>query len=89
MRRMARIGDFLLCLLINSVLNPEGFIPAALLLVLHFLTGISVWWTVLATGLWISVLILRIFLIGWAGRCGSIPDPPKENKNPYSRGNGQ
>lgn len=23
-------------------------------------------------------------IIGWAAKCGSSPDRPKENKNPYS-----
>ena len=25
-------------------------------------------------------------IIGWAAKCGSSPDRPKENKNPYSVG---
>lgn len=28
-----------------------------------------------------------MLFIGWSGRCGSTPDLPKENKNPYSVGN--
>ena len=28
-----------------------------------------------------------MLFIGWSGRCGSTPDTPKENKNPYSVGN--
>ncbi|MDD6203699.1 MAG: hypothetical protein PUC05_01705 [Firmicutes bacterium] len=84
MRRTKRSGSFLLCLFINMLLNLEGLIPAALLLVMHFWLGWSVWWAVLALGLWIAGLILWMRVIGWAGECGSAPDPPKENKNPYS-----
>ena len=89
MRRARRRGNFFLCLLINMLLNPEGLIPAVILLVLHVWLGWPVWWAVLAAGLWILWLILWMRLIGWAGKCGSTPDPPKENKNPYSAGNGK
>ena len=84
MRRIQRSGNFFFCLLINMLMNPEGFILAAVLLVLHFVLGLSLWWTYAALGLWIFWLIIRMCLIGWAVRCGSVPDPKKENKNPYS-----
>ncbi|MGN0114104.1 MAG: hypothetical protein ACI396_02130 [Acutalibacteraceae bacterium] len=87
MRRTKRSGSFLLCLLINTLLNLEGLIPAAILLVLHFWLGLSIWWAVLAVGLWIIGIIIWMKIIGWAGKCGSTPDMPKENKNPYSVGN--
>ena len=86
MRRTKRNGSFLLCLLINMLLNLEGMIPAVILFVLHFWLGWSIWWAVLALGLWILGLILWMLVIGWAGKCNSTPDPPKENKNPYSSG---
>lgn len=86
MRRTKRSGSFMLCLLINMLLNPEGLIPAALLIVMHFLMGWSVWWAVLAIGLWILGLILWMSIIGWASKCGSTQSPHKENKNPYSSG---
>lgn len=87
MRRTKRSGSFILCLLFNMLMNVEGLIPAAVLLVLHFLFDWSVWWSVLAAALWIVWLILWMLFIGWSGRCGSTPDLPKENKNPYSVGN--
>ena len=40
MRRARRSGGFFLCLLLNLFLNPEGMIPAAILLVLHFWLGL-------------------------------------------------
>ena len=85
-RGTGRSGSFLFCLLINMLLNPEWIIPAAILLALHFLPGWSVWWAVLALGAWIIGIILWMCFIGWAGRCGNVPDPPKENRNPYSSG---
>lgn len=87
MRKTRRKGSFLLCLLVNMLLNLEGLIPAAILLVLHFWLGLSIWWAVLAVGLWIIGIIIWMKIIGWAGKCGSTPDMPKENKNPYSVGN--
>ena len=34
-------------------------------------------------------LIMWMAFIGWAGKCGSARDLPKENKNPYSVGNAE
>lgn len=87
MRRAKRSGSFILCLLFNMLMNLEGLIPAAVLLILHFLFYWSIWWSVLAAALWIVLIILWMLFIGWSGRCGSTPDTPKENKNPYSVGN--
>lgn len=85
--RMRRHGGFFISLLINLLLNAEGMIPAAVLLVLHFTLGWSVFWSVGALCIWISVLVIRMLIIRWANRCGNTPDPPKENKNPYSAKN--
>ena len=84
MRKTKRNGSFFLCLLINMLLNIEGIIPAVILLVLHFWLGISIWWAAFALGAWIVGIIVWMRFIGWAGRVGSMPDMPKENKNPYS-----
>ena len=86
MRRARRSGGFFLCLLLNLFLNPEGMIPAAILLVLHFWLGWSFWWAVLALGLWILWITFRKLVLSWANRCGNTPDRPTENKNPYSAG---
>lgn len=84
MRRTRRGGSFLLCLLINLMLNPEWSIPAWILLGLHFWLDISIWWFVGALALWIGRLLLGMWLMGWAADCSRLKDPPKENKNPYS-----
>ena len=84
MRRTRRSGSFLLCLLINMLLNLEWSIPSWILLGLHIWLGISIWWFVGALLLWILRLLLGMWLMGWARDCGNQKDPPKENKNPYS-----
>ena len=86
MRTPRRSGNFFLCLIISMLMNIEGLIPGAVLLILHFWLNISVWWAVGAFIAWILYLILWMVFIGWAGKCGSSKDLPKENKNPYSAG---
>lgn len=90
MRRTKWSGNFLLCLLMNLLLNLEWSIPAWVLLALHFWLGISIWWFVGGLGFWILSILSGMWIMGWAARCGSQKDPPKENKNPYSvkRGDG-
>ncbi len=87
MRRPKRSGGFFICLVFGLLMNMEGLIPAAVLLVLHFLLKLSIWWSVGAAAAWLLYLILWTAFIGWVGRCGSEKEPPKENKNPYSVGN--
>lgn len=84
MRKIKKSGNFFLCLLFNMLLNLEWTIPAWILLALHFLFDWSIWWFWLALGLWLLSILLWMDVIGWATRCGNTPDPPKENKNPYS-----
>lgn len=84
MRRTRRSGGFWLCLLFNMLLNLEWTIPAWILLVLHFWLDWSIWWFVLALGLWVLNILFWMKLMGWAADCGNEKDPPKENKNPYS-----
>ena len=84
MRRTSRSGSFFACLVFNMLLNLEGLIPAAVLLVLHYALGWPLWLTFAAVGLWVLYLIPSKAVLGWAGRRGSTPHAPKENKNPHS-----
>ena len=81
---MKRSGGFFLCLLINLGLNWQWSIPAWLLLALHFLLDISLWWFVGGLVCWLLCILSGMCFTGWAARCSSEKDPPKENKNPYS-----
>ena len=84
MRKTKHSGSFLLCLIINLLLNLEWSIPAWILLALHFWLDISIWWFVGGLSFWILSILADMWLIGWAARCSDEKDPPKENKNPYS-----
>lgn len=86
LRRTRRTGSFLLTLLINMLLNPEGLIPFVILLVLHFWLDISIWWAVIAFAIWILYLVIWMLVFRWIHKCSTTPDKPKENKNPYSAG---
>lgn len=84
--RARRCGGFVFSLLVSLLFSLEGFVPALILVVLHFLLGWSLWWAALAAAVWIATVALRVAFISWAARCGNTPDPPQENKNPYSVG---
>ena len=85
MRKTKRSGTFLLSFIINLLLNLEWSIPAWILLALHFLFGISIWWFIGGLALWFGVICIHMLFIGWAVSCGNQKAPPKENKNPYSK----
>ena len=67
MRRTSRSGSFFVCLVFNMLLNLEGLIPAAVLLVLHYVLDWSLWLTFAAVGLWVLYLVAWMAVIGWAG----------------------
>ncbi|MBQ7299614.1 MAG: hypothetical protein IJW77_07220 [Clostridia bacterium] len=91
MKRVRFNGNGMLALLINLLLHLEWSIPAWILLILHFLIGLSVLWFWAALAAWICGILLWSYLVGrlygWANRCADTPDPPKKNVNPYSVGN--
>ena len=84
MRHTKRGGSsFLLCLLLNLFLNFEWSIPAWILLVLHFIFGLSLWYFYGGLALWlIATLVSTLIFSCIAG--AEAPRPPQENKNPYS-----
>ena len=68
------------------LLNIRWTLPAWILLACHFIFKISIWWFVLAIGIWFADILIWMCIFSWANRCGT-PDYPKENKNPYSMKN--
>lgn len=83
MRRTKIDTNFIIAFLINILLNLEGSIPGIILLVLHYVFGISIWWSIGAFLIWILYLLVWMWVLGLVNKC-SVPDKPKENKNPYS-----
>ena len=83
---MKRTG-FGLSLIINLLLNLHWSIPAWILLGLHFWLRISIWWFIGSIAFWILSIGLGMCIMKWAAGCSNRKDPPKENKNPYSKTN--
>ena len=84
MKRPQVNGGFFAALGINLIFDLEWTIPAWLLLAVHFVFKISIWWFVAALILWVLGVAIKTAVLSWLVRVGNIPDPPKENKNPYS-----
>ena len=85
MRKPKKQSGFLLCFLMNLVLNLEWSIPAWILLALHFWLEISIWWFAGALAVWLGLMLGQTVIIKWINR-SSKPTKPQENKNPYSSG---
>jgi len=85
MKRIRTDGSFLIALLLNMVFNWEGTIPAWILLALHFIIDLPIWWFVGALGVWFLGILLLMGILSLASRCGDTPDKKKDNKNPYSK----
>lgn len=66
------------------LLNLHWLIPAAIALVLYFVIELPLWIFWLCLGLWLLVIIVFTFFIGWASDAANEPEVKKENKNPYS-----
>lgn len=84
MRKTSRNGTFIVNLIINVLINIEWSIPAWILLILHFVTGISLWWFVGALALWFLLIGLCMIFISLANKNAEMPKTEWENKNPYS-----
>ncbi len=79
-------GSFILAFVINLLINPEGAIPATILLVLHFVLDWPMWPFWVALILWPLGLFIYTAVLSWVVNSGSQPVPHRENVNPYSAG---
>lgn len=86
MKKTTRTGSFFLILLLNILLNIRLTVPGWILLILHFVLGISLWWFAGYMGAFLLYMLLWMLFLRLFDRIGaSAPDPPPiENKNPYS-----
>ena len=82
---MAKVFSYIFYFIISLLMNFVCSIPAWVLLVLHFWLEISIWWFVGGLAFWLICTVFTISLTKFANKCSSEKDPPKENKNPYSK----
>ena len=75
---------FIVAWCVNLIFDLEWTIPAWILLAAHFIFKISIWWFVGALVVWVIGVAIKTAVFSWLVHVGNIPDPPKENKNPYS-----
>ena len=86
MRRTSRKGGFLLCLLLNILLNLDGLILPILLLIGHFAFGIPLWLTFVAIALWLGSMIIYMLVFGWYyNQDSDLPEKSKQVNNPYEK----
>ena len=87
MRKSASGHGFLLCLLINMMFRFEWAIIALVLLGVHFWIGFPLFFVWIALGIWVLYALFVTVVLSLGNRAGNIVDPPKPNKNPYSKSN--
>ena len=88
MRRTASGHGFLLCLLINMMFRFEWAAAALVLLAIHYWLAfppLFIVWIVLA--IWILYALFITIVLSLANHAGNTVEPPKPNKNPYSKTN--
>ena len=82
-----RILRFLSYLFMNLLFNFWGGIPAVVLLVLHFTSGVPIVWFWVALAAWIILVALYMWLIGGLTYLGNTEERDNPNINPYSHRN--
>jgi len=78
-------GDgFLLCFFLNLLFNFWWGLIAVVLLILFFVLGISIFWSILGFFIWFGIAFLSTALVVWAVSTAEDTTPQRENLNPYS-----
>ncbi len=86
MRRAKRKSGYIITLLINILLNLDEAIPIIILLILHFAVGLPLWIVLMALGLWIVLIIIRMLIFGWFySQDSDLPEKSKQINNPYAK----
>ena len=84
MRFLNYVISFLLSLLFHWYLC----IPAVILLIFHFVFGISIWWAVGAFILYVVGVRVYMHILGRLVHMGNIKQNENRNVNPHSTGYG-
>ena len=87
----SKTGDFLFGLMFFLFFRISSWlcsVPMWATLILHFTVGLPIFWFWLTLVVWLLAGFIRYMMIRFA-RWGAntAPNPPKENKNPYSAKN--
>ena len=84
MTRKHTFNDIMLCVLFNMFTEIKYLIPAVLLFILHFITGMSLLFSLLAFLIWIIYVLIRTAIIAFANKYNEVEIVHHDNKNPYS-----
>lgn len=87
MRRTARGHGFLLCLLINMMFRFEWAAAALVLVGVHFWLGWPLFLAWIPLVIWVLYALAITVVLSLANRAGNITEPPRPNRNPYSKTN--
>lgn len=82
--RAGKGGGFLTSLILNFAVNLGWTVPAWVLLILHYVTKLSIWLFWGAIGVFVLVIIITTAAIFMAAKSGDAPEAEKQNVNPYS-----
>ncbi len=86
MRRAAPDCGFWLCLLLNVIFHIQWSVPGFLLLLLHFVLGWPLWYSLVAFGVWFGYVLTVTIILSCLSRLDNTGPDYRENKNPYSVG---
>ena len=81
---MKKFWQYVLNFVLSLLFHWYWSIPAWILLILHFIFGISVWWSVGAFVLYVIGVRVFVHAVGWLVHMGNEDEKPQKNKNPYS-----
>lgn len=85
MRRTAHGHGFFLCLLINMLFRFEWAMAAIAFVGVHFWLGWPLFLALIPLVIWVLYALAVTLVLSLANRAGNMQDPPRPNKNPYSK----
>lgn len=81
-----RFGEYVLNFFLSLVFHWYWSIPAWILLILHFVFRISIWWFIGAFALYVIGVRIFVHVVSWLVRMGNREEKRTKNINPYSMG---
>lgn len=81
---MKRFRQYVLNFVLSLIFHWYWSIPAWILLILHFVLGISIWWFAGAFALYVIGVRIFVHAVGWLVSMGNEDEKPQKNINPYS-----